>query len=238
MGSAVLASIEMKIFFIILALSTSIYGATYKETRAVTDSAGKKFTCKYSLSYNTKTVSKSKSSVTCTPKSNGKTVSEEFVIESLGKTVTVKHSIKKGKGAISKVSLQDYVPPTTATAASGEAMDCTCKLPGMGATAMGRNGFPYLMKGQAGTDRKTMKPTAVSRGGYWGHGGHHHGGYYGGAGVSTGRPSLLSAIIPLALVAVIAGLAALASSTLLQQLFPTMVAIIGRSLPVDEVAET
>merc|ERR1719186_962062 len=115
-------------------------------------------------------------------------------------------------------------------------MDCTCKLPGMGATVMGRNGFPYLMKGQAGTDRKTMKPTAVSRG--KGYGGHHHGGYYGGGGVSTGRPSLLSAIIPLALVAVIAGLAALASSTLLQQLFPTMVAIIGRSLPVDEVAET
>merc|ERR1711892_1510742 len=122
----------MKIFCIILAFSPLIYGATYRETRAVTDSAGKKFTCKYSLSYNTKTVSKSKSSVTCTPKSNGKIVSEEFVIESLGKTVTVKHSIKKGKGAISKVSLQDYVSPTVA--AAGEAMDCTCKLPGMGAT--------------------------------------------------------------------------------------------------------
>merc|ERR1711892_1371866 len=121
----------MKIFCIILAFSPLIYGATYRETRAVTDSAGKKFTCKYSLSYNTKTVSKSKSSVTCTPKSNGKTVSEEFVIESLGKTVTVKHSIKKGKGSISKVSLKDYVAPTTsAPAPSGDAMDCTCKLPG------------------------------------------------------------------------------------------------------------
>ena len=97
-----------------------------------------------------------------------------------------------------------------AAAASGEAMDCTCKLPGMGATVMGRNGFPYLMKGQAGTDRKTLKPTAVSRGkGHGGHGGHHHGGYYGGGGVSSGGSSLLSSIIPLALVAVIAGLAAL-----------------------------
>ena len=66
------------------------------------------------------------------------------------------------------------------------------------------------MKGQAGTDRKTLKPTAVSRGkGHGGHGGHHHGGYYGGGGVSSGGSSLLSSIIPLALVAVIAGLAAL-----------------------------
>ena len=81
--------------------------AIYKETRKVTDSSGKKFTCTYSLFYNTKTVSKSKSSVSCSPNTVGKVVSEDFVIDSLGKTVTVKHTIKKGKEAISAISLKD-----------------------------------------------------------------------------------------------------------------------------------
>ena len=81
--------------------------ATYKETRKVTDSSGKKFTCTYSLFYNSKTVTKSKSSVSCTPNTKGKSISQDFVIESLGKTVTVKHSIKKGKDAISAVTLKD-----------------------------------------------------------------------------------------------------------------------------------
>ena len=81
--------------------------ATYNEARKVTDSSGKKFTCTYSLFYNSKTVTKSKSSVSCTPNTKGKSVSQDFVIESLGKTVTVKHSIKKGKDAISAVSLKD-----------------------------------------------------------------------------------------------------------------------------------
>ena len=75
----------------------------------MTDSAGKKFTCTYSLFYNSKTVTKSKSSVSCTPNTKGKSISQDFVIESLGMTVTVKvkHSIKKGKDAISAVSLKD-----------------------------------------------------------------------------------------------------------------------------------
>jgi len=223
----------MKTIFIVLAFSNLIFGATYKETRKVTDSNGKEFTCTYSLFYNTKTVSKSKSSVSCKPNTAGKAVSEEFVIESLGKTVTVKHSIKKGKDAISAVSLKDYVEPTTAAPApapaSGEAMDCTCRLPGMDNTAAGRNGFQYSMNGEAGSDRKIMKPSALSRG--------HHGGYYGG-GVSTGGSTLVGSLIPLAVVALLAGLAAFGASGLLNTLFPTMVAIIGRSLPVDELAET
>merc|ERR1712034_178715 len=99
-------------------------------------------------------------------------------------------SIKKGKDAISAVSLKDYVPPTS----SGEAMDCTCKLPGMGATAMGRSGFPFALKGQAGSDRKMMKPIALTRGRGGGYHGGYHGGYYGG-GVSTSGSSILSSLI-------------------------------------------
>ena len=62
---------------------------------------------KYSIFYNSKTVVQSKSSVTCSPNTKGKAISEIFVIESLGKSVTLKHAIKKGKDTISAVSLED-----------------------------------------------------------------------------------------------------------------------------------
>ena len=75
------------------------------EKRAVTDSNGKKFQCTYKLNYNAKTVSKTKSKVTCTPKATGKTVVESFYVESLGKMATVTHTVKKGKGTISKILL-------------------------------------------------------------------------------------------------------------------------------------
>eukprot|EP00091_Calanus_sinicus_P018365 TRINITY_DN416_c0_g1_i4.p1 TRINITY_DN416_c0_g1~~TRINITY_DN416_c0_g1_i4.p1 ORF type:complete len:324 (+),score=116.02 TRINITY_DN416_c0_g1_i4:140-1111(+) len=233
MGRAI--SGAMKAIFVLIAVTHLVSGATYKETRAVTDSSGKKFSCTYSLFYNTKTVTKSRSSVSCKPNTNGKSISQDFVIESLGKTVTVKHSIKKGKDTISTVSLKDYVPPTTSapSSASGEAMDCTCKLPGMESPVMGRTGFSFAMKGQAGSDRKIMKPVALTRG----RGGGYHGGYYGG-GVSTGGTSILSSLIPLALGAILAGVVAFGGTALLTTLFTTTVNIIGRKLPVDELAET
>merc|ERR1712128_98560 len=228
-------SSKMKTIIIVLAVSQLIAGATYKETRKVTDSAGKKFTCTYSLNYNTKTVSKAKSSVSCTPNTKGKSISEEFVIESLGKTVTVKHSIKKGKDSISAVSLKDYVAPTTsAPAPSDDAMDCTCKLPGMESPVMGRSGFPFELKAKAGSDRKILKPVVLSRGGGY----HDHGGYYGGGGVSSPASGLLSSLIPLALTAILAGLVAFGGTTLLTTLLTTTVNIIGRKLPIDELAES
>merc|ERR1712236_119675 len=211
-----------------------ISGATYKETREVVDGSGKKFTCKYSLFYNSKTVTKSRSSVTCTPNTKGKPVSQEFVIESLGKTATVNHSIKKGREVISSVTVKDYVPPPP-TSTSGEAMDCTCKLPGMGNTELGRSGFQYKINKKEGSDR--------GRGG--GYGG-HHGGYHGhghGHGVSTGGSSILSTLIPLALGAILAGLVAAGGTALLSQLFTTVVSVVagrllGRSLPLDDQAES
>lgn len=113
-------------------------------------------------------------------------------------------------------------------------MDCTCKLPGMGATAMGRSGFPFALKGQAGSDRKIMRPIALTRG----RGGGYHGGYYGG-GVSTGGSSIFSSLIPLALGAILAGVVTFGGTALLNALFTTTVNIIaGRKLPVDELAET
>merc|ERR1712236_121574 len=213
-----------------------ISGATYKETREVVDGSGKKFTCKYSLFYNSKTVTKSRSSVTCTPNTKGKPVSQEFVIESLGKTATVNHSIKKGREVISSVTVKDYVPPPP-TSTFGEAMDCTCKLPGMGNTELGRSGFQYKINKKEGSDR--------GRGG--GYGG-HHGGYHGhghGHGVSTGGSSILSTLIPLALGAILAGLVAAGGTALLSQLFTTVVSVVagrllglGRSLPLDDQAES
>ena len=84
-------------------------------------------------------------------------------------------------------------------------MDCTCKLPGMESPVMGRSGFPFELKAKAGSDRKILKPVALSRGGGY----HGHGGYYGGGGgVSSPASGLLSSLIPLALTAILAGLVA------------------------------
>merc|ERR1712215_277529 len=246
MGSQ-FSRVTMKTCLLIFALVHIISGATYKETREVVDSSGKKFTCKYSLFYNSKTVTKSRSSVTSTPNTKGKPVSQEVGIESLGKTATVKHSIKKGREVISSVTVKDYVPPTPPTSSTpGEAMDCTCKLPGMGNTAMGRNGFQYKMNKQEGTDRKVLEPAAQGRGRGGGYGGHHggyHGGHHGGHGVSTGGSSILSTIIPLALGAILAGLVAAGGTALLSQLFTAVVTVVagrllGRSLPLDDQAES
>merc|ERR1712168_1035299 len=230
---------SMKAAIIVLAVVHLISAATYKETRKVTDSKGKKFSCTYNIFYNSKTVVKSKSSVTCSPNTNGKAISEIFVIESLGKSVTLKHAIKKGKDTISAVSLEDYVAPTTSapapSPASGEAMDCSCRLPGMDYTEMGRSGIPFQLLGEGDSDRKILKPAALTRGKGGGHHGGYHGGYHGHhTGVS--KPSL-SSIIPLALTAILAGLLAFGGTTLLNLLLQTTVNIIGRSLPVDELAQ-
>merc|ERR1711887_482593 len=230
---------SMKTAILVLAVVPLISGAIHKETRKVTDSDGKEFTCKYSIFYNSKTVVKTKSSVTCTPNTKGKPISEIFVIESLGKSVTLKHAIKKGKDTISAVSLEDYVAPTTSAPApaSGEAMDCTCRLPGMDSTVMGRGEIPVQMLGEADSDRKILKPAALTRGKGGGHHGGYHGGYHGhGHGHAVSKPSL-SSIIPLALTAILAELLAFGGTTLLNLLLQTTVNIIGRSLPVDELAQ-
>jgi len=247
MGKSVLL-LSMKTTIIVLALTHLISGATYKESRKVTDSSGKKFTCEYNIFYNSKTVIKGKSSVSCSPNTKGKAISEEFVIESLGKTVTVKHTIKKGKDTISSVSLKDYVAPTTSapspSSSSGESLDCSCRLPGMDDTVMGRNGFAFQLQGEADSDRKILKPAAAltrgKGGGY--HGGYH--GHHGGYG-SVSKPSLsdkLASLIPIAITAILAGLLALGGTTLLNLLLQTTVNIIagrlGRSIPLDDLAHS
>merc|ERR1719290_154881 len=120
------------ISFLLVLSPALVFGATYEETRNVVDSAGKKFKCTYKLNYNNKGVfSKVKSTATCTPKKSGKVAEETFDIKEIGKSVTVKHSIKKGKKTITSISVKDYVAPTTTAApapASDMTHDCTCKM--------------------------------------------------------------------------------------------------------------
>merc|ERR1712106_1083427 len=92
----------------------------------------------------------------------------------------------------------------------------------------------FELKAKAGSDRKILKPVALSRGGGY----HGHGGYYGGGGVSSPASGLLSSLIPLALTAIVAGLVAFGGTTLLTTLLTTTVNIIGRKLPIDELAES
>ena len=91
-------------------------------------------------------------------------------------------------------------------------MDCTCRLPGIDSTEMGRSGFQFQLLGEANSDRKILKPAALTRGKGGGHHGGYHGGYHGHQhGVS--KPSL-SSIIPLALTAILAGLLAFGNKIL------------------------
>merc|ERR1711892_573961 len=121
----------MKWISLLLVISPAlVFGATYEETRTVVDSAGTKFKCTYKLNYNNAAkFSKAKSSATCTPKKSGKIVTETFNIEKIGKSVTVKHTIKKGKKAVTSIVVEDYVAPTTTAApALDPTHDCTCRM--------------------------------------------------------------------------------------------------------------
>ena len=73
-------------------------------------------------------------------------------------------------------------------------------------TEMGRSGIPFQLLGKADSDRKILKPAALTRGKGGGHHGGYHGGYH-GHGHAVSKPSL-SSIIPLALTAILAGLLA------------------------------
>merc|ERR1711910_260065 len=103
----------MKWVCLVLILSPSlVLGGTYTETREVVDSAGKTFECEYKVVYTAKgVVNKGKSKVVCTPNTAGKPVQQTFIIEEIGQSVTVKHTIKKGKEKITGITKEDYVPP-------------------------------------------------------------------------------------------------------------------------------
>merc|ERR1712215_537811 len=129
MGRSVAAKMKW-ISGLLVLLPLLVNGATYEETRQVKDSAGKKFTCTYKLAYNNKGVfNKAKSSAVCKPNKTGKTVTETFVIESIGKSVTVKHAVKKGKKAITSIKATEYAPPTGAPAPPLDMThNCKCRL--------------------------------------------------------------------------------------------------------------
>merc|ERR1712025_944818 len=120
------------ISFLLVISPALVFGAIFEETRDVVDSAGKKFKCTYKLNYNAKKVfNKKKSTAICTPNKSGKVVEETFDIKEIGKSVTVKHTIKKGKKTITSLVVKDYVAPTTTSApapAADMTHDCTCKM--------------------------------------------------------------------------------------------------------------
>merc|ERR1712013_524964 len=132
MGIRFIVTTMRWISFLLVISPALVFGAIFEETRDVVDSAGKKFKCTYKLSYTAKQVfNKKKSTATCTPKKSGKVVEETFDIKEIGKSVTVKHTIKKGKKTITSLEVKDYVAPTTASApapAADMTHDCTCKM--------------------------------------------------------------------------------------------------------------
>merc|ERR1712042_76310 len=129
MGGSVAAKMKW-ISGLLVLLPLLVNGATYEETRQVKDSAGKKFTCAYKLIYsNQGEFNKAKSSAVCKPNRSGKTVTETFIIESIGKSVTVKHAVKKGKKAITSIKATEYAPPTAApTPPLDMTHNCKCRL--------------------------------------------------------------------------------------------------------------
>jgi len=145
----------MRLLLILVAVS-SVFGAQYKEKKKVTDSAGKKFTCTYKLTYSGTEVNPDKSSVNCVPNKNGKVVTENIEIKEIGKTFAVTHSIKKGKEQIKEVAVVEEsteLPgeePVEVPTGPG-LMDCKCTLP--------NSTFPtvrYLKRTQEGSDRSLL----------------------------------------------------------------------------------
>jgi len=108
--------------------TTPIPLETYTETRDVTDSAGKTFSCTYSLAYDAATakVYRTRSSVSCDPNTNGQETVEEITIEAINKTATVTYVPRTDLTGIKKIALSDYIPtttvsPTTTAATTGAA---------------------------------------------------------------------------------------------------------------------
>merc|ERR1712013_345027 len=130
MGIRFIVTTMRWISFLLVISPALVFGAIFEETRDVVDSAGKKFKCTYKLSYTAKQVfNKKKSTATCTPKKSGKVVEETFDIKEIGKSVTVKHTIKKGKKTITSLEVKDYVAPTTTSAPAADMThDCACKM--------------------------------------------------------------------------------------------------------------
>jgi len=92
----------------------------------VTDSKGKSFSCKYTITYTESNgPDKKKSTAVCKPNKNGGNVDVVISIPGYG-DVQVKHAIKKGKKAISSISKVE----TSAPPAGGETFNktCSCKL--------------------------------------------------------------------------------------------------------------
>merc|ERR1712142_162023 len=112
-----MGGVIMQLLLVFLTFSSAALALeTYTETRDVTDAAGKNFTCEYSLVYDSSSakVYRQQSGVACQPNVNGKQTIEDVVIKVINKTATVTYTVKQDKTGISKISLADYIAPTTA----------------------------------------------------------------------------------------------------------------------------
>merc|ERR1712179_468627 len=96
------------IYFLVVISPALVFGATYKETRPVTDDSGKAFKCSYVLAYKSRNDARfirTRSSVSCLPDvKEGGTVTESFDI--VGKSVSVTHSIQEGKDRIRRIVVE------------------------------------------------------------------------------------------------------------------------------------
>jgi len=103
-------------------LSAGVSGLKYVDKRNVTTTLGKQYSCFYTIVYNATFVDKKKSSIVCTPNTNGGLVVEDFDLPGHG-PIRLQHNVRKGKEQIK------HVQPVDSMSVEMVPMNCSCSVP-------------------------------------------------------------------------------------------------------------
>lgn len=103
-------------------LSAGVSGLKYVDKRNVTTTLGKQYSCFYTIVYNATFVVKKKSSIVCTPNTNGGLVVEDFDLPGHG-PIRLQHNVRKGKEQIK------HVQPVDSMSMEMVPMNCSCSVP-------------------------------------------------------------------------------------------------------------
>jgi len=103
-------------------LSAGVSGLKYVDKRNVTTTLGKQYSCFYTIVYNATFVVKKKSSIVCTPNTNGGLVVEDFDLPGHG-PIRLQHNVRKGKEQIK------HVQPVDSMSVEMVPMNCSCSVP-------------------------------------------------------------------------------------------------------------
>lgn len=108
---------------LVFLLSVGVSGLKWIDKRNVTTSLGKKYACFYTIIYNSTYVNKQRSSVVCTPNTNGGLVVENFKLPSHG-PIRLQHNVRDSNPeAIKWIAALESMP------VQAMPLNCSCSIP-------------------------------------------------------------------------------------------------------------